>query len=176
MQLEESIGYWLSSAQRCFASAFSEVLRAHCVEHGKPYVITGAQWGVIEVLSSHDGQTISTLAQRLGVDGPAVTNIVKRLEQSGLVTRERSHEDERVVDVSLTAEGQDLFRSLDPVVVQFQEEIGSGDQGQLLIEHLQKFIVQVSTVGLVGDRFNFMRDLILQKGNEQKDSFLKEDL
>jgi MarR family len=92
MQLEDTIGYWLSYAQRCFAAAFFEVLRARCVELGKPYVITPPQWGILVLLSHEDGQTISALAQHLCVDGPAVTNLVKRLEQveqCGLVERVR---------------------------------------------------------------------------------------
>jgi hypothetical protein len=44
MQPDDSIGYWLSYAQRCFSSAFSEVLRTHCVEQGKAYEITPSQW------------------------------------------------------------------------------------------------------------------------------------
>src|SRR5438552_792583 len=117
MQLEDTVGYWLSYAQRSFAAAFFEVLQAHCVQRGKPYVITPPQWAILALLSHLDGQTISTLAQHLRVDGPAVTNLVKRLEQSGLVERVRDRQDERVVKVWLTAEGQDIYRSLDLLVV-----------------------------------------------------------
>ncbi|GAC1390171.1 MAG: hypothetical protein NVSMB38_06930 [Ktedonobacteraceae bacterium] len=164
MQLEDTIGYWLSYAQRCFASAFFEVLHRHCTERGKPYVVTPPQWGVIALLSHKNAQTISTLAQRLGVDGPAVTNIVKRLEHNDLVKRIRDHTDERVVKVWLTAEGQDIFHSLEPVVVQFHEQILPDDQRQLLLDHLQQLIAQVSKVAPnAGDRFNFLRELLWQK-------------
>src|SRR5215472_15048009 len=144
MELEDSIGYWLSYALRYFTSALFEVIRAHCVERGKPYVITPLQWVVLALLSRRDRQTIRTLAKLLHLDGPAVTNLAKRLEQSGLVERVRSREDERFVEVSLTAEGRDIFRSLNPIVEQFHEQILPGEQRQHLFEHLQQFTQHVS--------------------------------
>lgn len=169
MQLEDTIGYWLSYAQRCFASAFFEMLQAHCIEQRKPYVITPPQWGVLALVSRRDEQTIGMLAQQLGVDGPAVTNIVKRLEQNGLVERLRDREDERVVKVLLTTEGQDIFRSLAPLVVQFHEQVLPGDQRQPLLEHLQHLIARVSIVAPgAGDRFSFLRDRLRQKEHEQE--------
>src|SRR5712691_9732950 len=116
MQSDHSIGYWLSYAQRSFSSAFSEILRARCVEQGKAYVITPAQWGILSFVAREQEQTISALAQRLGVDAPAVTNIVQRLEQNGLVERVRDREDQRIVQVSLSEEGQGIMRSLQLVV------------------------------------------------------------
>ena len=90
MQPDTSIGYWLSYAHRSFSSAFSEILRRHCTEQGKAYVITPSQWGILSFLAQEQEQTISALAKLLGVDAPAVTNIVQRLEQSGLETDARS--------------------------------------------------------------------------------------
>lgn len=154
MQLEDSIGYWLSYAMRYFGAALFEVIQAHCVERGKPYMITPPQWVLLAMLFRRDRQTIRALAQQLGLDGPAVTNLAKRLEQSGLVTRVRSREDERFVEVSLTDEGRDIVRSLNPIVEQFHEQVLPSDQRQHLSEHLQQFIAQVSRVAPgAGDRF-----------------------
>ena len=169
MQLEDSIGYWLSYAQRYLASALFEVIRAHCVERGKPYVITPPQWVVLTLLSRQERQTISMLAQQLHLDGPAVTNFAKRLEQSGLVERVRSREDERVVEVSLTAEGRDIFRSLNPIVEQFHQQVLSDEQRQALIEHLQQFITRVSMVAPgSGDRFSSLLEHIRSQEHEHE--------
>ena len=155
MQLENSIGYWLSSALRYLTSALFEVIRKHCVERGKPYVITPPQWVMLELLSRQERQTISMLAQFLLLDGPGVTNLAKRLEQIGLVTRVRSREDERVVEVSLTAEGRDIVRSLHPIVEHFHQQVLPDDQRQALVEPLQQFIARVSLVAPdAGDRFD----------------------
>src|SRR6266852_333996 len=158
MQPDDSIGYWVSYAQRSFSSAFSEVLRTHCIEEGKAYVITPPQWGILSFIAHEQEQTIGALAQRLGVDAPAVTNIVQRLEQSGLVERVRDREDQRVVKVSLSEEGQEIVRSLQPVVEVFNGQLLPGPQRQAFIEDLQRFIARVSTV--VPDsagRFGFLR-------------------
>src|SRR5258708_34560800 len=102
MQPDDSIGYWLSYAQRCFSSAFYEVLRTHCGEQGKAYGITPPQWGILSFIAHKQEQTIGVLAQRLGVDAPAVTKIVKPLEQSGLVERATEREEQRGVKCSLS--------------------------------------------------------------------------
>lgn len=159
MQPENSIGYWLSYAQRCFSSAFSEVLRRHCAEQGKAYVITPAQWGILSFLARERGQTISALAQRLGFDAPAVTNIVQRLEQNGLVERVRDREDQRIVKVSLSEEGQQIMRSLQLVVEEFNEQLLPGPQRQAFMGELQRFVARVSTlVPESAGRFGFIRE------------------
>src|SRR6266851_10424204 len=158
MQPDDSIGYWLSYAQRCFSSAFSEVLRTHCVEQGKAYVITPPQWGILSFIAHEQEQTIGALAQRLGVDAPAVTNIVQRLEQSGLVERVRDREDQRIVKVSLSEEGQGIMRTLQPVFEAFNEQLLPGPQRQAFLEDLQHFVARVSTlVPESAGRFGFLR-------------------
>ncbi len=157
MQPDDSIGYWLSYAQRCFSSAFSEVLRIHCVEQGKAYVITPSQWGILSFIAHKQEQTIGALAQRLGVDAPAVTNIIQRLEQSGLVERVRDREDQRVVKVSLSEEGQAIVRSLQLVVEGFNGQLLPGSQRQAFIEDLQRFIARVTPlVPESAGRFGFL--------------------
>jgi DNA-binding MarR family transcriptional regulator len=170
MQPQDTIGYWLSYTLRYIASAFFEVLRAHCVERGKAYAITPPQWGMMAILSAHGEQTISMLAQKLSVDAPAITAIVGRLEQSGLVERVHDREDRRVVKVYLTAEGQDIIRSLDPVVAAFNERLLPGDQRQAFFEQLQQLIATVSTIAPgTGDRFSFLSKYLRQKDHKQED-------
>ncbi len=95
------ISYWLFYAQRCVAYAYAEVLRAHCEERAKPYVITPPQWGALSLLVVDDGMTIGVMSQNRGVDAPAATGIITRLEQCGLVERRHDREDRRVVKVYL---------------------------------------------------------------------------
>ncbi len=171
MHVEDSLGYWLISAARYFASSIDQVLESHCIARGKPCVITPPQWGVIVELAAQDGQTIGALAQKLGVDGPAITNLVKRIEQSGLVKRTRSREDERVVEVWLTQEARDLFRVLDPVVEQFQESLLSPDQRRQLIDLLQQLIGGLSVTATDDrDRYFSLRAYVRRKVHERGDN------
>lgn len=131
-------------------------------------MITPAQWGILSFVAHEQEQTIGALAQRLGVDAPAVTNIVQRLEQSGLVERVRDREDQRVVKVSLSEEGQEIMRSLQPVVEVFNEQLLPGSQRQMFLEDLQRFIARVSTiVPESAGRFGFLREHLGYRKSEE---------
>jgi DNA-binding MarR family transcriptional regulator len=70
--------------------------------------ITYPQYLVLSALWEVDGQTIGAIAERLGLDSSNVTPLVKRMEASGLLSRERNPADERQVVVSLTDHGRDM--------------------------------------------------------------------
>jgi len=52
---------------------------------------------------------ITDLAERLGIDAPAVTRKAQRLERLGLVSRARCVDDARVCRLRLSAEGQEAI-------------------------------------------------------------------
>ena len=54
-------------------------------------------------------QRLTALAAREGVTQPAMTQLISRLEESGLVRREASPEDGRVVLVVITDEGRSVL-------------------------------------------------------------------
>jgi len=70
--------------------------------------ITYPQYLVLLTLWEADGRTVGAVAGRLGLESSTVTPLVKRLEAAGLVTRTRNPEDERQVQVRLTAPGAAL--------------------------------------------------------------------
>jgi DNA-binding MarR family transcriptional regulator len=72
--------------------------------------ITYPQFLVLSVLDEADGLTIGAIAARLFLESSTVTPPVKRLEQAGLVKRQRNDEDERQVHVRLTAAGRKLLK------------------------------------------------------------------
>ena len=156
----QSLSYWLFYAQRCVAYAFAEVMRAHCEERGKPYVITPPQWGALALLLEQDGLTIGTMSQMRGVDAPTATGIITRLEQNGLVERRHDREDRRVVKVYLTDEGRDIIHTLASTVEQFDQSVLRGfsesEQDRFLAQ-LQQLIANVSEIGPgLGDRFGLL--------------------
>lgn len=53
------------------------------------------------------------LAERIGCGQPTLTGVVDRLEQVGLVKRERATDDRRVVRVTLTDAGSKLHKAMD---------------------------------------------------------------
>lgn len=154
------LSYWLFYAQRCVAYAYAEVLREHCEERGKPYVITPPQWGALSLLIEQDGMTIGSMSQKRGVDAPAATAIITRLEQIGLVERRHDREDRRVVKVYLTDEGRDISQTMVFQVAHFDQSITRGfserDLDRLLAQ-LQQLIVNAAEIGPgLGDRFGLL--------------------
>ena len=154
------ISYWLFYAQRCVAYAYAEVLRAHCEERAKPYVITPPQWGALSLLVVDDGMTIGVMSQKRGVDAPAATGIITRLEQIGLVERRHDREDRRVVKVYLTDEGRDISNTLVSSVEHFEQSMKRGfseSEMDRFLGQLQQLIANADEIGPgLGDRFGLL--------------------
>jgi DNA-binding MarR family transcriptional regulator len=63
---------------------------------------------LLQIAGSEDGTTtVSELVPKLALTQSAVTELVQRAEQAGLVRRAVSPDDGRVVHLSLTPEGED---------------------------------------------------------------------
>lgn len=67
--------------------------------------ISGAQLWALQELSETQGLRIGELAERMALHQSTASNLLDRLEQLGLVRRDRNHRDQRIVHVSLTADG-----------------------------------------------------------------------
>lgn len=70
--------------------------------------LTYPQYLVMLVLWEERSATVKHLGERLYLDSGTLTPLLKRLEQAGLVSRARSRDDERVVVISLTEQGEAL--------------------------------------------------------------------
>jgi DNA-binding MarR family transcriptional regulator len=70
--------------------------------------LTYPQYLVMLVLWERESASVGELSTALYLDSGTLTPLLKRLEANGLVRRERSTEDERRVEVSLTREGEAL--------------------------------------------------------------------
>ena len=159
------LNYWLFYAQRCVGYAHAEVMRAHCEERGKPYVITPPQWGALSLLLAQDGLTIGTMSQMRGVDAPTGTGIITRLEQNGLVERRHDREDRRVVKVYLTDEGRDISHSLVSSVEHFEQSMNRGfaqSEMDRFLAQLQHLLMNAAEIGPgLGDRFGLLpKDMV----------------
>ena len=74
----------------------------------QPLGITYTQYIVLLVLWETDGVSVRELGQRLYLDSGTLTPLLKKMEEAGFVTRERSTEDGRVVLVHLMEKGKAL--------------------------------------------------------------------
>ena len=70
--------------------------------------ITYPQYLVLMVLWETDSIAVSEITRRLILNTNTITPVLKRMEAQGLITRQRSEEDERKVIVTLTHKGKEL--------------------------------------------------------------------
>jgi MarR family transcriptional regulator, organic hydroperoxide resistance regulator len=80
--------------------------------------ITIQQYNVLRILRGAGARGMPTLVirDRMIHEAPGITRLIDRLEQSGLVRRERQEADRRQVVCYLTAEGDDMLSALDAEV------------------------------------------------------------
>ncbi|WP_332024026.1 MarR family winged helix-turn-helix transcriptional regulator [Kaistella sp.] len=70
--------------------------------------ITYPQYLVMMVLWEHQRLTVNQIGEKLFLDSGTITPMLKRLEAKSYIVRQRKTEDERVVEISLTDEGERL--------------------------------------------------------------------
>ena len=70
--------------------------------------LTYTQYIVMLVLWEKDEVSVKEIGERLFLDSGTLTPLLKNLEKKGLLTRNRSKEDERVTIAKLTEEGKAL--------------------------------------------------------------------
>ena len=79
---------------------------------------TGAEIDALRCVRNHDPVTMTTLAERLGLDRTTVSRVVRRLEELELVTRTVDQADLRRAWVSVAPAGRRLLTALDNVSTQ----------------------------------------------------------
>ncbi len=77
-------------------------------ELAKRVDLTGPQLTVVKLLQTVGDLSLSELSDKIRAQNSTVTGIIDRMEREGLVVRERSKEDRRVVHIKLTPKGKAL--------------------------------------------------------------------
>ena len=100
LKLENQLCFPLYAASRLITQAYQPHLDA--------LGITYPQYLVLMVLWETDSITVNEITHRLILNTNTVTPVLKRMEAQGIITRQRSEEDERKVIVALTPQGKQL--------------------------------------------------------------------
>ena len=100
LKLENQLCFPMYACSRSIVNLYTPFL--------KPLGLTYTQYIVFLVLWEQDGITVGELGAKLHLDNGTITPLLKKMQDKGYVTRERSKSDERVVIVSLTDAGRDL--------------------------------------------------------------------
>ena len=108
LQPEDSVGYLMRKVMSSIRTQADAQLASHD--------LTYAQWLPLFKLSLRDTCTVASLARDLETDPASMTRSLDRMEAKGLVLRERSTVDRRVVQLKLTPEGQRIAALVPPVL------------------------------------------------------------
>ncbi len=100
----ETLGDLLCFSVYSTSHAFNHLYRRLLSDLGLTY----PQYLVMTLLWRRDGLKVKAIGQELGLESNTLTPLLKRLETLGFVVRQRDTEDERVVLVKLTSQGNSL--------------------------------------------------------------------
>ena len=107
----------------------------HCISHAlKPHGITLTQYNVLRILrgAGPEGLCRNEVGQRLLREVPDVTRLLDRMEEQGLIARERKGSDRRYVTATITRKGTDLLKKLqDTVDALHRRRLGHMDRTRL---------------------------------------------
>jgi len=128
--------------QLCFPlyAASREVVKRYR-PHLEPLGLTYTQYIAMMVFWEHKKCSVKELGEKLYLDSGTLTPVLKSLEAKGYVRRRRSAEDERVLLVEVTAEGEKLREK----ALSVPERVGAcvrltPDEAQTLYELLYRLL------------------------------------
>jgi MarR family transcriptional regulator, organic hydroperoxide resistance regulator len=112
LALDRQVCFALVVASRSVLAVYRPLL--------EPMGLTHPQYLVMLALWERSPRSVSEIAGLLQLDSPTLSPLLKRLESAGLITRTRSNNDERRLDIELTTRGRELRREalkIPPAVV-----------------------------------------------------------
>lgn len=117
--VEGQLCFALHSASRAMTGCYRPLLEAAG--------LTYSQFTVMLVLWEEGTVTLGHLGEQLHLDSGTLSPLLKRLEAQGVVNRRRRQDDERVVEVGLTAAGRELRAKAEAAQSRVQEATGLTD-------------------------------------------------
>ncbi len=85
-------------------------VRKHYHDVRRSASISGAQLWALSIVASRPNCKVGEIAKQLSIHQSTASNLVRNLEESGLVTRKRFGSDRREVQLSTTAKGKRILK------------------------------------------------------------------
>jgi DNA-binding MarR family transcriptional regulator len=114
----QGVGYRIRLVSLLFSRKFQERL--------DPFGLTPFHWVVLCCLWQEDGLATSSIGEKLQQVGGTLTGVLDRMEERGLIRRERDPQDRRVWRIWLTEAGQQLREVLPPIAIEIREQALKG--------------------------------------------------
>ena len=116
LALDRQVCFTLAAASRTVIGLYRPVL--------EPLGLTHPQYLVMLALWERSPRTVRNIGEALALEPATLSPLLKRLEGAGLITRRRKAEDERSLDVELTAAGRALRSKAEAVPAQIVARLG----------------------------------------------------
>lgn len=127
-------------------SRFRPVLNQHGV--------TEQQWRILRVLLDEDGLEPRQLCERCLISSPSIAGVLMRMEEAGLIKRERMEHDQRRVKVTVTATTKKLGKSIAPIIereyLELEKKVGV-KQLQQVYDTLDTLLQNLDSHEEIGD-------------------------
>jgi DNA-binding MarR family transcriptional regulator len=117
----EALNYVFIQTCKAHRSRTAELLERVDVHVGQELIL-------VELWQA-DGMTITQLAERLEVQPPTVSRMVRRMERTGLVERRASADDQRVAIVHATDKGRSVRQAIEEAWATMEAEMTAGMTG-----------------------------------------------
>jgi len=115
---QRSIGRALGRVKMAMSEALDRELA--------PFDITAAQFVILSALATGEADSAAGLCRGISYDPGAMTRMIDRLEQKGLLRRTQLPDDRRRVGLELTAEGKAIYPELREAVAVVQNRFLRG--------------------------------------------------
>ncbi len=115
LPLEANTGFLVVRTARAMKNALDARLAA--------IGLSASQHAILSTLSHTDGLPLTQIGQRVFLEKPAITGLVDRLENDGLVSRRRSSADRRVINLYLTPKGRDILEEMNRIALEVDRQL-----------------------------------------------------
>ncbi|TPN33597.1 MarR family transcriptional regulator [Mesorhizobium sp. B2-3-3] len=132
LSLEQQICFAVYST----AHMFNRLYRPMLEELGLTY----PQYLTLVVLSQEGARSVGSIGDRLKLESSTLTPMLKRLEKSGLIIRQRDTRDERIVHIDLSPAGRKILEKIPPINVAIADAIGETDEDR---EEIRRALVAI---------------------------------
>ena len=114
---EDSVGFLTASLRtRLFKAVDLEMAKLG---------FTSAQWPILRLVATGATPTAADLCRQLNYDTGSMTRMLDRLERKGVLVRQPSEEDRRVVRLHMTAAGRKVYPKLRDVIIRVLNHLTS---------------------------------------------------
>lgn len=137
LALERQVCFALAVANRGILGLYRPLL--------EPMGLTHPQYLVMLALWERSPRSVKSIGQALQLDSTTLSPLLKRLESAALITRQRSTEDERQLEVNLTQKGRELRADAEKIPPTITARLGVPESE---LEELHAALTRVNTAAL----------------------------